>query len=157
VYVLLHNSAGLLLLQRRSKRKGVYPGVWDLTVAEHVTPGETYEAAAHRGLREELSIPLVPAGASGSASSRCSPPTLVRTLPPTRRSLRCVTASGPVFDNELVPLYEGLYDGSCAADPQEVAEVRWVAWLPLLAEVEADASAFTPWVLETLRLMGRIG
>ena len=144
MYVLLHNSAGLLLLQKRSARKAVFPNTWDLTCAEHVQPGESYEAAALRGLREELSIP--------------PPPALLRTLAPTRRTLRavCARTGARVLDNEFVPLYEGLYDGSSLVDAAEVSAVRWVNWQQLLAEVAADEGAFTPWLVETLRLLGRI-
>jgi isopentenyl-diphosphate delta-isomerase len=161
VYVLLHNSAGLLLIQRRSPRKGVAPGRWDLTVAEHVSPGESYEAAALRGLREELRIPHVSGSASGSGASGSVPPPppllLLRTLAPSRRTLRVTSASGAaVVDNELVPLFEGLYDGSCTPDGDEVSAVRWLSWSALLEEVRVDAEAFTPWFVDTLRLMGRI-
>ncbi len=155
MYVLLHNSAGLLLIQRRSPRKGVAPGRWDLTVAEHVSPGESYEAAALRGLREELRIPHVSGGASGSTPP--PPLLLLRTLAPSRRTLRVTSASGAaVVDNELVPLFEGLYDGSCTPDGEEVSAVRWLSWSALLEEVRVDAEAFTPWFVDTLRLMGRI-
>ncbi len=153
MYVLLHNSAGLLLLQRRSARKGVFPGCWDLSCAEHVSPGESYEAAALRGLREELRVPR-PAGGDDSPRAALA---LLQTLPPARRALRCTTAAGArVVDNEFVPLYEGLYDGSCAPDGAECAAVRWVTWSTLLAEIDADPSAFTPWFVETLRLLGRL-
>ena len=82
---------------------------------------------------------------------------LLRTLAPTRRSLRVTSASGAaVVDNELVPLFEGLYDGSCTPDLGEVSTVRWLSWSALLEEVRADAEAFTPWFVETLRLLGRI-
>jgi isopentenyl-diphosphate delta-isomerase len=152
VYVLLHNSAGLLLLQRRAAAKSVAPGCWDLTVAEHVAPGESYEEAARRGLREELRIPL------GAAAEPARPPLdLHFTLPARRRALRYTTAAGArIVDNEFIPLLEGSYDGSCAPDGDEVAAVRWVAWATVLAEVAADESAFTPWFVETLRLLGRV-
>ena len=146
VYLLLRDAAGQVLLSRRSSRKAVAPGLWDLSCAEHVSPGETYEQAACRGAREELAVQLAPVA-------------LVQLLPPSRRALRWTTAAGKlVVDNEFVPLYEARHDGAVTADPAEVDAVRWVAWDALLAEARAaDAAArFTPWFLQTLALLGHL-
>ncbi|DBA93406.1 TPA: hypothetical protein ACH3X2_003676 [Trebouxia sp. C0005] len=56
VYCLVFDSKRRLLLQQRSPRKQIGPGQWDLSVAEHLLPGETYLQAAARGLDEELGI-----------------------------------------------------------------------------------------------------
>ena len=40
----------------RSDGKKVCPGLWDVSVAEHCQPGETYEDAALRGMEEELGL-----------------------------------------------------------------------------------------------------
>ena len=42
------------LKQLCSKKIG--PGLWDISVAEHLNPGETFDSAALRGLQEELGI-----------------------------------------------------------------------------------------------------
>ncbi len=53
-------------------RKRVGSGQWDLSVAEHLSPGETYKQAVLRGLQEELGIVDVPDvnGPLGSAHLR---------------------------------------------------------------------------------------
>lgn len=51
---------GSILLQRRSKKKALEGGCWDLSCAEHVSAGESYLQAAVRGLREELGIHVTP-------------------------------------------------------------------------------------------------
>mmetsp|Transcript_39147 Transcript_39147/g.84841 ORF Transcript_39147/g.84841 Transcript_39147/m.84841 type:complete len:171 (-) Transcript_39147:97-609(-) len=56
VQVLLRNTDGSIGLQKRHEQKDVAPGLWDLSCAEHVQPGESYEAAARRGLLEELGV-----------------------------------------------------------------------------------------------------
>ncbi len=56
VCVLLLNGAGGLLLQRRSRAKDLYPGLWDLSATGHVRAGETWEEAARRELEEELGV-----------------------------------------------------------------------------------------------------
>lgn len=48
-----------VLFQRRSRRKSIYPGMWD-TVAEHNQPGESYAKAGARGIAEELGLAVQP-------------------------------------------------------------------------------------------------
>eukprot|EP00955_Chlamydomonas_euryale_P089180 364443-Chlamydomonas_euryale.AAC.20 len=56
VYCFVFDTAGRLLIQRRHADKKVGPEQWDLSVAEHLLPGECYAAAVVRGLQEELGI-----------------------------------------------------------------------------------------------------
>lgn len=60
IHVLVFNSAGLLLLQKRSSSKDIQPGKWDTSVGGHLAVGETFEEAAYREMNEELSIQNVP-------------------------------------------------------------------------------------------------
>lgn len=55
-HILIFNSAGQLLLQKRSMNKDIQPGKWDTSVGGHVGSGESYEEAAYRELEEELGI-----------------------------------------------------------------------------------------------------
>jgi 16S rRNA (adenine1518-N6/adenine1519-N6)-dimethyltransferase len=54
--VFLFDKDRKLYLQRRSMKMGVAPGLWDQSAAGHVDPGEDYEQAAYRELKEELGI-----------------------------------------------------------------------------------------------------
>ncbi len=56
VHVLVFDPAGRLYLQRRSPAKDTYPGLWTSSASGHVDPGEDYQAAARRELREELGL-----------------------------------------------------------------------------------------------------
>src|SRR3990172_7021722 len=56
VHVLVFNSKGDLLLQKRSMNKDVAPGTWDTSVGGHVNPGEDIPEAARREMKEELGI-----------------------------------------------------------------------------------------------------
>lgn len=56
VHVLVFDTNGRLLLQKRSQTKDVAPGKWDTSVGGHVSPGEDIEAAAFREMKEELGI-----------------------------------------------------------------------------------------------------
>lgn len=54
--VMLYNRRGELLLARRHRRKWLWPGFWDGTVAGHVEEGETYARAARRRVFEEMGV-----------------------------------------------------------------------------------------------------
>jgi isopentenyldiphosphate isomerase len=56
VHLLVFNSKGEILLQKRSMNKDVAPGKWDTSVGGHVSVGETLEEALHREMEEELGI-----------------------------------------------------------------------------------------------------
>jgi isopentenyldiphosphate isomerase len=58
VHVLVLNTHGLLLLQKRSSHKDVQPGKWDTSVGGHVGWGQDYLEAAYREAEEELGIPV---------------------------------------------------------------------------------------------------
>lgn len=60
VHVCVFDTAGRLWLQRRSRAKDTYGGFWDLSATGHVDPGESYDAAARRELREELGLDAAP-------------------------------------------------------------------------------------------------
>jgi isopentenyl-diphosphate delta-isomerase type 1 len=61
VGVLVFNSKGELLLQKRSETKDTDPGKWTISCSGHVNSGDTYENTAKRELREELGVqaPLI--------------------------------------------------------------------------------------------------
>jgi isopentenyl-diphosphate delta-isomerase type 1 len=132
VYCWVFNTAGELLIQQRSFQKSIGPGKWDLSVAEHVQPGENYRAAAIRGLSEELGIHVLADA-------------IVGPLQPTHcRELR----QGDFHDVELVQSFrlDG-WNGSVALESDgEVIATRWLLPSVLKAEVEAHPEQFTEWM-----------
>lgn len=56
VIVVVYDSNGRLLLQRRSKMVVTNPGKWDVSAAGHVDSGEDYSNAARRELFEETGL-----------------------------------------------------------------------------------------------------
>jgi isopentenyl-diphosphate Delta-isomerase len=58
VYVLITNSQGEILLQKRSPNRQFDPGKWTASVSGHVTHGDSYQDAACREAKEELGLVL---------------------------------------------------------------------------------------------------
>jgi isopentenyl-diphosphate delta-isomerase type 1 len=55
-HIWIYNAKGEILLQLRAKDKRMYPSVWDISAAGHVSAGEEPMETALRELEEELSI-----------------------------------------------------------------------------------------------------
>lgn len=58
MHVCIFNSKGEMLIQKRSPKKQVWSGFWDLSVGGGVISGETIKDAAHRETLEELGIDI---------------------------------------------------------------------------------------------------
>ncbi len=59
-YILVFNSGGQLLLQKRTMIKDLYPGYYDAAAGGVVISGESYEVSARRELEEELGLENIP-------------------------------------------------------------------------------------------------
>jgi isopentenyldiphosphate isomerase len=126
--VLLFDPDGRLWIQRRAAAKDVWPGGWDLSVAEHLAPGESYREAAARGLSEELAVAdviLEPLG--GIVRSRLDLP------------------EAGIRDYEYQQSFRAVHDGPPEPNPAEVAEVRLLALEALDAAFVEHPDDFTPW------------
>jgi isopentenyldiphosphate isomerase len=60
VHVWFYNELPALLLQKRGSLKETYPNLWDVSVAGHVTSGESITAAAVRETNEEIGLKINP-------------------------------------------------------------------------------------------------
>lgn len=135
--VFLFDSRGLLYLQRRAAGKDVWPNAWDLTVGEHLQPGESFKQGALRGLSEELAITGVALEPLGDV---------------VRGSIEIPELH--IRDNELQQSFRGVYDGEVLPDPAEVADVKRLSLPALAVEIAANPDAFTPWLRSRLRAFG---
>ncbi len=119
VSVFVTDSAGRLLIQRRSMTKDEYPGRWSPSASGHVASGETYDDTAPRELLEEVGI-------------ACAL-TWFHTEPASEATAM-----------EFMALYTGASDAVPSPDPAEVTEVAW--WDPeaLAARMASHPDEFTP-------------
>ncbi len=58
VCILIFNTKGELLFQKRSGKKDTYPHYWTLSASGHLTYGQEYLGAAKREAKEEIGILL---------------------------------------------------------------------------------------------------
>lgn len=121
VHVLLTDSTGRMLLQRRSATKDTFPLCWGAAASGHVDSGESYDACVVRELREEVGIALPAA-----------PERILRLEP-------CAETG-----NEFVWVYRCRSDAAVRADVGEVSETGWFTLPEIDAWVAARPQEFTP-------------
>jgi isopentenyl-diphosphate delta-isomerase type 1 len=126
----LFDSQGRVLLTRRALTKVAWPGVWTNSCCGHPRPGEAAEDAVRRRLADELGAVV----------------TDVHLVLPDF-GYTAVDASG-VVENEFCPVWVARLAGPLQPDPNEVAEITWVAWLDLVALVDSAPALLSPWCVE---------
>lgn len=55
-HIWIYNSKGEILLQLRAKEKPLYPDMWDISVAGHVSAGEEPITSGLREIKEEIGL-----------------------------------------------------------------------------------------------------
>ena len=132
-HVFVYDPQDRLLIQRRSQNKDLYPGLWDYSVGEHLLPGESFLAGAHRGLAEELSI-------------------RVRDLEPLGEPRWSEVVAPNAVDREIQQAYRTVYVGDeIEIDPVEVAECTWASRTELAGRLDERPHTLTPWFARDLR------
>ena len=137
--VFVFRSDGRLIVQRRQSNKDVCAGAWDLSVAEHLKPGETYEEGARRGLREELGVTDV----------------VVETLGGIWRAQLDMPQLG-LRDYELQQCFRGVFDGELRPNVDEVSEASTFDLDDLGIAFSERPDEFTPWFRESALRLGLV-
>ncbi len=117
VHILIFNSKGELLLQKRHKNKDIQPGKWDTSVGGHLNLGETFEQAVEREMQEELGINI-----------------------PLKHIYDYWMFNN--IETEYVRTYIGVYDGNIKFDPDEIDEVKF--WSLADIEKNIDTGILSP-------------
>lgn len=133
----VYDPEGRVLVTRRALTKQAWPGVWTNAFCGHPAPGETMEAALERRASYELGISI----------------TSIEPLLPEFR-YRAVDASG-IVENEICPVFRAVTTDAIAANPEEVAEWRWVTPDALRASFAATPFVFSPWLVLQLEQLAR--
>jgi isopentenyl-diphosphate delta-isomerase len=124
-YTVLLFHQGKMLLQRRSPKKLLWPGAWDVSYTSHVYPGETYEQAAARKATQELG-----ARVQGLADVN---------------SFVYFAPQGKNAENEFCRVLVGEFDGTIDPNPDEMSSVRWTTLGDVEADLRRNPDSYTPW------------
>lgn len=127
--VVVFDSTGRLLLQKRSVVKDLNPGIWGISTAGHVMKGETYEEAARREMSEEIGITV--------------PITMLK-------KFLCASKE----ETEMATVFRADYNGPFQIAENEVAEVRFFTKQELLESMKTGAVKVTESSEYTLKQIG---
>jgi isopentenyl-diphosphate delta-isomerase len=123
--ILLFNSQGQLLLQKRAESKYHCAGLWSNTCCSHPLPDETTEEAAYRKLKQEMGIEL-------------------------RTTFAYKFVYKSALDNHLIEhecdhVFVGVFDGAPVINPHEVADWKFMDLTELHQAIAQNPDSFTPW------------
>jgi isopentenyl-diphosphate delta-isomerase len=128
--VVLVDPDGRTLLQRRAATKTRFPMRWANACCGHPSPDDSVTGAANRRLREEIGLAPVPLAEIGVYVYYAEDPATKRVE----------------FEYDHVLLAEIEADEPLLANPDEVADVRWVDRVALAEEMRASSRSFAPWL-----------
>ncbi|MGC8865762.1 MAG: isopentenyl-diphosphate Delta-isomerase [Bacteroidales bacterium] len=123
--VIILDSQGKMLLQRRALSKYHSAGLWTNACCSHPRPGEETPVAAQRRLQEELGF-------------KC-------TLHYHGWFHYMAPFDNGLTENEIDHVFSGLYEGEVPFNPTEVEEVMWVDGLTLRSWMNDKPEDFTVW------------
>ncbi len=123
--VLLYNSRGEMLLQKRAKGKYHSAGLWTNACCSHPVPGEPIEVAAKRRLREEMGIDATPSFAY--------------------KFIYKVPLDNNLTEHELDHVLIGIFEGEPVVNPEEVEDWKYVDLATLKKDVKTSPEKYTYW------------
>lgn len=129
--VLVLNTKGQILLQKRSDKKSVHPLAWDLSTSEHVLAGESYEDAGVRSVKEELGVEVVVGNPSKT----------------TLQIREYKIGKQIIHEKEIVLMLSGIHNGPFKVDKNEVDSVEFFA-VEEIEKMILKKHDFTVWFLE---------
>lgn len=136
--VIIYNSKGEMLIQKRSSHKYHFKGLWSNACCSHQRPDETTEQAVERRLREELNL------------------VNIRTEYLFTFMYKAKDEESELIEHEYDEVYVGVYDGEVSPNPEEIEETRWVSMGDLRGEIELEPEKFSFWFKEIVKELNTI-
>jgi isopentenyl-diphosphate Delta-isomerase len=123
--VVLFNSNGDLLLQRRAVNKYHSGGLWTNTCCSHPLPDESIHDAAQRRLKYEMGINIKPEFAF--------------------KFIYKTPLDKDLIEHELDYVFIGTFDGSPAINREEVSEWKFMSLRELKIDIKLSPEIYTVW------------
>ena len=120
-HLLVFDSSGRVLIQRRSMSKDRFPGRWGSSVSGHVDSGEHYDQCIVREAMEEIGIELEA----------------------TPEKLFMIDACDET-DHEFTWVYRTVSEGPFVPNEEEVAEIVWLTRNDVSRMMETDPERVSP-------------
>lgn len=123
--VLLFNSKGELLIQKRSQLKYHSAGLWTNTCCSHPRPEEKMEDAIQRKLMQEMNIDAQPVFAY--------------------KFIYKADLENGLTEHEVDHVFIGTYDGEPEVNRDEVEDWKFVSLTDLQKDIQTNPEQFTFW------------
>ena len=123
--VLLFNSKGEVLLQKRSSTKYHSAGLWTNTCCSHPKPTESIQSAVRRRLKEEMGIDIQPEFAY--------------------KFLYKVALENELIEHELDHVYIGMFNNEPIINSTEVENWRFANLADIREDIRQNPKAYTYW------------
>jgi isopentenyl-diphosphate delta-isomerase len=123
--VLLYNSKGEILLQKRAKSKYHSGGLWTNACCSHPQPNESMADATARKLLQEMGI-----------------------APQLRFAFKFIYQTrleGNLVEHEYDHVFTGLFDGKPQINAEEVEDWRFVNLVSLKKDISENPASYTYW------------
>lgn len=133
--VVIFNSAGEILLQRRAGNKYHSGGLWTNACCSHPRPGVNTEEAAHRRLKEEMGLEAELEYA-GSFIYRAK-------------------LDHGLTEHEFDHVYTGITDSLPIINRNEVSEYRYISETELLNDMSTQPQRYTAWFRIMIERFGK--
>ena len=131
--VVLRNSKGEMLLQKRADEKYHSGGLWTNTCCSHPLPGESVPEAASRRLKQEMGIHLSPEDLE-------------------HRGYFVYKTAFPngLTEHELDHLLVGTWESDPELNLLEASDFKWIGISDLKKEININPDTFTFWFREII-------
>jgi len=123
--VVIVNSKGELLLQKRAQSKYHSGGLWTNACCSHPLPGESLENATHRKLKQEMGIDL---------KTEYAYKFIYRT-----------TFDSGLIEHECDHVFTGIFDGDPVINTHEVEDWKFISPNELRLDIRLHPGNYTYW------------
>jgi isopentenyl-diphosphate Delta-isomerase len=123
--VVLYNSNGEILLQKRAQSKYHSAGLWTNACCSHPLPNELMEVATRRKLKQEMGIDLMPKYAY--------------------KFIYQTNMGGGLIEHEYDHVFTGIFDGEPIINTHEVEDWKFISPDLLRIDIRKNPQNYTYW------------